>query len=75
MPDKVTMVKGHYEVDLLKAGGRLAPSLNGRVIIKNTPVASVPNMMRQKKNILENINNSKARANLNFLDVIHTWDH
>jgi hypothetical protein len=75
MPDKVTMVKGHYEVDLLKAGGRLAPSLSGRVTIKNTPVASVPNMMRQKKNILENINNSKARANLNFLDVIHTWDH
>ena len=75
MPDRVTMSKGSYEVDLLKAGGRLAPSLNGTVMYKNVPLASVPNMMKQKKNILENLHNNKAQTNLNFLNVLHTWNH
>ena len=74
LPDRVTMKKGPFEVDLLKAGGRLAPSLNGRVTYKNVPLVSVSNMMRQKKNLLENIRNTKALANLNFLDVLHTWN-
>jgi hypothetical protein len=75
VPDRVTMVKGPFEVDLLKAGGRLAPSLHGRTVYKNIPVASVSNMMQHKKNILETLNNGKARANLNFLNALDTWNN
>jgi hypothetical protein len=73
MPARVTMKKGHYEVDLLRAGGRLAPSLNKVTMYKNIPLVSISGMMNQKKNILETLNNKKARENLNFLEVLHTW--
>ena len=70
---RVTLYKWPYEVDLLKAGSSLAPNLNNSVFYRNTPVASIRSLMRQKKNILETINNSKARRNLNFLIVLENF--
>ena len=67
IPDRVTMKKNKYEVDLLKAGGRLAPRLNRPIKYKNIPLASVSNMMKQKQNILGNLYNNKANKNLKFL--------
>jgi hypothetical protein len=72
-PEKVTMHKDHFEVDLLRAGSRLAPSLYGVEMYKGVPLVPVKNMMQLKRNILWTLNNKKARENLNFLNVIQGW--
>ena len=72
-PEKVTMHKGHFEVDLLRAGSRLAPSVHSVELYKGIPLASVKNMMQLKRNILWTLNNKKARENLNFLNVIQSF--
>jgi hypothetical protein len=70
VPSRIAMIKGDYEVDLLKAGGGLAPSLNRLDTYNNIPLVSVSNLVSQKKNIIENLPNTKAQANLNFLQTL-----
>ena len=70
---RVTLKKWPYEVDLLRAGGPLAPSLNRVNRYRNIPVATIRNMASQKQNILNTIANTKARRNLNFLVVLENF--
>ena len=65
--NRVAMKKGSYEIDLLRAGSSLAPSLNAVIKYNNTPVASINSLISQKKEILNNLENKKARINYNFL--------
>jgi len=72
-PEKVTMKKDHFEVDLLRAGSRLAPSVYTSIVYRGVPLAAIKNMMQQKRNILWTLNNKKARENLNFLNALNGW--
>jgi len=69
--NRVAMKKGSYEIDLLRAGSSLAPSLNAVIKYKNTPIASINSLISQKKEILNNLENKKARMNYNFLVAMH----
>jgi len=72
-PKKMTMKKWPYEVDLLRAGGPLAPSLDNIVNYGKMPLVSVKSMMNKKRNILNTIKNKKALQNLNFLTVLENF--
>lgn len=70
---KVTMRKGLYHVDLLRAGGPLAPGIRNATTIRRIPVASLNGLMEKKRNILNTIENKKARENLNFLIALKNF--
>jgi hypothetical protein len=70
---RVTMRKGLYHVDLLRAGGPLAPGIRNVTTIRRIPVASLNGLAEKKKNILNTIENKKARMNLNFLVVLKNF--
>jgi len=70
---KVSMKKGLFHVDLLRAGSSLAPGIRNVVRIGDTPVASLNGLAEKKQNILNTIQNARARRNLNFLIVLKNF--
>jgi hypothetical protein len=68
---------GRFSLDLLSAGGNLAPNIraNNIVVINKTPIVKIRHLMTQKNRIIanhfvSNINKSSAIGNKNFLEKL-----
>jgi hypothetical protein len=62
--------KGRHSIDLLRSGSNLAPNLsqmNINIFNGKTPVIKVKKLINQKRKILNNIPNERAKKNINFL--------
>lgn len=61
---------GRFSIDLLAEDTNLAPEIKKAniVVYGKTPVVKINHLINQKRKILNNLNSSNARQNLNFLE-------
>jgi hypothetical protein len=72
----ITLYKNGKEIDILRAGGGLAPTLNNINNINGIPVLTVNQLLRKKNNVMNNYNilkspnKRKVKNNMNILTTI-----
>lgn len=74
----VKLRHGRFSVDVLSAGGSLAPNItkNNVIMINKTPVVKIRHLIAQKNsiiahNFLSNVNQVIAKGNKNFLTLLN----
>lgn len=75
----VKLHHGRFSLDVLSAGGNLAPNItkNNIVVINKTPVVKIRHLIAQKNSIIanrfiSNIQQNIAKGNKNFLKLLNT---